>query len=151
MGPGGMGPGGEHGMGPGGMGPGGEHGMGPGMHGGPVEMLGQELSLSDEQKQKLRTKLENLHKSHAGEMKAKMEAGQKHVNAVLDAFAGDKFDAKKAGVGTQGPEMVKAMAKARVEFVQTVLGVLTPEQRPKFAEHIRAHEGDPDAPPPSGG
>jgi Spy/CpxP family protein refolding chaperone len=156
MGQGGMGPGGgmmghEHGMEHGGM----EHGgMGPGMgmHGGPVEMLAQDLALTDDQKEKLRTKFEALRKTHEGEMKAKMEEGKKHLQAVFDAFAGDKFDAKKAGVATQGPELVKAMAKHRVEFAQTVLAVLTPEQRPKFAEHIRAHGEDPDmGPPPNGG
>jgi Spy/CpxP family protein refolding chaperone len=47
--------------------------------------------------------------------------------------------------------MVKAIAKHRIEFVQTVLGVLTPEQRPKFAEHIRAHADDDEGPPPNQG
>jgi hypothetical protein len=49
------------------------------------------------------------------------------------------------------PDMIKAMAKSRVDFVQTVLGVLTPEQRAKFAEHVRAHAGDPDMPEEAGG
>ena len=49
------------------------------------------------------------------------------MKALGDAFEGDKFDAKKLGVGTHAPEMVKEMAKRRIEFVQTVLSVLTPE------------------------
>jgi len=51
----------------------------------------------------------------------------KRMKALGDAFEGDKFDAKKLGVRTHAPEMVKEMAKRRIEFVQTVLSVLTPE------------------------
>jgi Spy/CpxP family protein refolding chaperone len=133
-------------------GPGHEHDKGPRMHGGnPVERLSEELALTPEQKQKLETKLQAQMKAQQATMKNKMEAGMKHLDAVGTAFEGDKFDAKKAGVGNMGPDMIKAMAKGRVEFVQTVLSVLTPEQRAKFAEHVRTHAGDPDMPQQAGG
>jgi len=146
----GPGPGGEHGPGMGG--PGHEHEMGPGMHGGgPLEKLSEELALTPEQKEKLKTKLEAQMKAQQAAMKSKMDAGMKHLEAIGTAFEGDKFDAKKAGVGSMGPDMIKAMAKNRVDFVQTVLGVLTPEQRAKFAEHVRAHAADPDMAEEAGG
>ena len=116
------------------------------MYGGsPVERLSQELGLTSEQQDKLRTKLAAQVKAQQAAMKSKMEAGMKHLQAVCDAFVGPKFDAKKAGVGSQAPDMATAVAKNRLELAQTVLSVLTPEQRPKFAEYVRARGGEPEA------
>ena len=154
----GKGPGGhEHeGKGPGmgegkGKGPGMGEGKGPGaghehegMGEGPLMKLGDELALTPEQKEKLKTKLEAQMKANHAAMKTKMEATEKHMDAVGTAFEGDKFDAKKAGVGAQAPEMVKAMATEKVQFVETILAVLTPEQRTKFAAHLKEHAGDMD-------
>ena len=111
---------------------------------GPLMKLSEELALTPEQKEKLHTKLEGLMKANHAAMKTKMEAGEKHMEAVGAAFAGDKFDAKQAGVGTHAPEMTKVMATQRVQFVETVLGVLTPEQRVKFAAHVKEHAADAD-------
>ena len=152
MGP--KGPGGEPGKAPGaepGKGPQGEHAMehkGPGEHGmhpfgmGPragMEQLAEVLGLTAEQRDKLKTKLEGLEKSHMAAMKDHHGAMQKHMKAMGDAFVTDKFDAKKAGVGEKFGDMIKMMMKARIAFVEAVLSVLTPEQRSKFAEHIRQH------------
>jgi Spy/CpxP family protein refolding chaperone len=130
-----------------GKGPGHEHeGMGEheheGMGEGPLMKLGDELALTQEQKDKLHVKLEAQMKANHAAMKSKREAGEKHLDAIGTAFEGDKFDAKKAGVGAQAPEMVKAMATQKVQFVETVLAVLTPDQRAKFAEHLKAHAND---------
>jgi Spy/CpxP family protein refolding chaperone len=138
------GPGGEHG-GPGEHehGPGehgdhgpGEHGMGPDMGG---EKLADDLGLTPEQRDKLHAKMKDMMKAHMGEMKTKMEAMHAHMKAMGTAFEGETFDAKKAGVGDHGPEMAKDMAHGRIQMAETVLAILTPEQRAKFAEHIRAH------------
>jgi Spy/CpxP family protein refolding chaperone len=136
-----MGEGHEHG-GPG-MGEGHEHG-GPGMGEGPMGKLGEELGLTPEQKEKLHTKLEAQMKAQHAAMKEKMGAAEKHMEAVGAAFESDKFDAKKVGVGTQAPDMVKAMATAKVQMAETVLSVLTPEQRPKFLAQIQEHEAEMD-------
>jgi Spy/CpxP family protein refolding chaperone len=146
----GKGPGHEHeGKGPGGMehgGPGGmEHGPGGMEHGGPLMQLGDALGLTAEQKEKIHVKLEAQMKARHTAMKDKMAAAEKHMAAIGDAFVSDKFDAKKAGVGTQAPEMVKAMASMRIEFVETILAVLTPEQRAKFAAHVREHAAEEEA------
>lgn len=142
-------PAGGPGMMHGGMGHEHEHEMGgheggPGMHGPMLEKLSADLGLTPEQKEKLRTKLEAYMKTQQAQMKTRMAASEKHMKAISDAFVGDKFDAKKAGVGTQAPTMAKEMASAKVTFAETVLGVLTPDQRTKFADHIRAMAQDKD-------
>jgi Spy/CpxP family protein refolding chaperone len=123
-----------------GMGPGGHEHMGEGE--GPFMKLSEELSLTDDQKAKLKPKLEAQMKAGHAAMKAKMEETEKHMDAIGTAFEGDKFDAKKAGVGAKAAEMVKAMATQKVQFVETILTVLTPEQRLKFADHLKAHAND---------
>ena len=102
-------------------------------------MLSEELGLTDEQQGKLRTKLDAQFKTQQAAMKTRMAAMEKHLAALAIAFESDTFDAKKAGVGAQAPEMIKAMANDRIKFVEIVLGVLTPEQRAKFADHLRKH------------
>jgi len=118
-----------------------EHG-GKGMWEGPLAKLGEELSLTPEQAAKLRTKVEALVKAQQATMKTKMAATEKHFAAVGSAFESDKFDAKKAGVGAPAPDLVSSIASERVQFVQAVLSVLTPEQRPKFLAHIQAHNAE---------
>ncbi|MEO6603682.1 MAG: Spy/CpxP family protein refolding chaperone [Polyangiaceae bacterium] len=104
--------------------------------------LTEDLGLTPEQKDKLRTKISaQMESTHAG-MKQKMVPMMKRMDAVGTAFEGDKFDAKKAGVGSDAPDMLKAIASAKVAFVETVISVLTPEQRPKFVAHLQAHAGE---------
>ncbi|MEO7036428.1 MAG: Spy/CpxP family protein refolding chaperone [Polyangiaceae bacterium] len=114
---------------------------------GPEGVLGkltEDLGLTPEQKDKLRTKLSAQMESQHAAMKGKMLTIMKHMDAVGTAFEGDKFDAKKAGVGSDAPDMLKAIATAKVQFVETVLSVLTPEQRPKLVAHLQAHAGEMD-------
>lgn len=122
-------------------GPGAGHGDKP-MWEGPLGKLNEELSLTPEQFTKIRTKVEALMKAQMATMKTKMVATEKHLAEVGAAFEADKFDAKKAGVGVQAPDLVSVMASERVKFVQAVLSELTPEQRPKFVAHIQAHNAD---------
>ena len=107
-----------------------------------MAMLADALGLSPEQKEKIRTKMEGQMKAKEAAMKAKMAAAEKHMMAIGDAFETDKFDAKKAGVGSKAPEMAKEMATSRITFVETVLAVLTPEQKPKFAAHLKEHASE---------
>jgi len=124
----------------------GEHGhMGPGMMGDPdarLDKLAEELGLTPEQKEKLKTKLAAVMKGEMGKMKEQHAAMQKSMKAIADAFESEKFDAKKLGLGTHAADMVKRMTDGKTLFIETVLSVLTPEQRAKFAEHIRQHADD---------
>jgi len=109
---------------------------------GPMMKLGEDLGLAPDQKEKLRAKLDTQMKAQHTAMREKMVTSERHMTAVGEAFQGDKFDAKKAGVGKQAPEMVRAMASQRVSFAEAVLSVLTPDQRAKFAAHLREHAAD---------
>jgi Spy/CpxP family protein refolding chaperone len=102
------------------------------------------LGLTPDQRTKLKTKLDAQMKTAEAQMKARAATAEKQMKTISDAFGGDKFDAKKAGVGQHAPEMAKAMATNQVTFAENVLSVLTPEQRPKFADHLRAHASDHD-------
>jgi Spy/CpxP family protein refolding chaperone len=104
-----------------------------------MKMLSESLGLSAEQVEKIKTKTKVVLKAQMGTMKANMGTMQKHMKAIGDSFETDKFDAKKVGVGERASEMAKTMAKNRIAFVEAVLAVLTPEQRAKFAEHVRSH------------
>lgn len=121
----------------------GEHGPGGGMgmmgpHEG-MQKLEEQLGLSAEQKEKLKTKLQAAMKAETDARKQHQDAMHKRMKAIADAFVGDKFDAKKAGVAEHMGDMVKMMTKNRIQFVEAVLSVLTPEQRAKFAEHVKQH------------
>jgi Spy/CpxP family protein refolding chaperone len=127
----------EHGMGPKGDAKGDEHHEMA--HQKPGEKLAAELGLTPEQREKLSKKLEIELKVNKTNMKEHWGTMQKHMKTLLDAFESDTFDAKKAGVGSNIGQMVKMMAAGRIRFVEAVLSVLTPEQRGKFADHIRQH------------
>lgn len=114
----------------------GEHAMGPHKT---LEKLSEELALTADQKDKLKTKMDALMKTHMAAQKGHFDEMQKRMKAVGDAFAGDKFDAKNARVGEKLGDMIQLMTKHRVQFVEAVLSVLTPEQRTKFAAHVRQH------------
>lgn len=111
-------------------------------HEGKMKMLSDTLGLTPEQTDKLKAKMKDVMKGQMATMKTNMGAMHKHMKEIADAFESDKFDAKKVGVGKNAPEMARTMAKHRIQFVETVLAVLTPEQRAKFAEHVREHAQD---------
>ena len=113
-----------------------------GMGESPLLKLADALALTPEQKDKLKTKLEAQMKANHATVKTKHEAAQKQLDAIGTAFEGDKFEAKKAGIGTLAPDLVKTMATQKVQFVETVLAVLTPEQRTRFAAHLKEHAHD---------
>jgi Spy/CpxP family protein refolding chaperone len=114
----------------------GEHGR--------MDKIGEHLGLTPDQQKKLKTKLEASIKGDMGKMKEHHGGMQKHMKALGDAFESEKFDAKKAGVGEHMGDMAKMMANGKLHFVEAVLSVLTPEQRAKFAEHVKQHANDED-------
>jgi len=121
----------------------GEHGhMGPhpmmGDHG-RLDKLAEEIGLTADQKEKLQGKLEAGMKGEMGKMKDHHAGMQKHMKSIADAFESEKFDAKKAGIGEHADDMVKMMTDMQIRFIEAVLSVITPEQRAKFAEHLRQH------------
>src|SRR5664280_1363303 len=115
-----------------------------GEYGHMMDKMGEQLGLTPEQREKLKAKMEAGMKAEMGKMKEHQAGMQKRMKALGDAFESEKFDAKKAGVGEHSGEMVKMMTGGRIRFVEAMLSVLTPEQRSKFAEHVRHHVDDGD-------
>ncbi len=109
---------------------------------GRMDKMGEQLGLTPEQKEKLKGKMEAGMKAEMAKMKEHHAGMVARMKAIGDAFETDKFDAKKAGVGEKGGDMVKMMAEGKIHMVEAVLSVLTPEQRTKFAEHLRTHADD---------
>jgi len=110
----------------------GEHGR--------IAKLTELLGLSPQQAEKLKAKLEADEKSEKAKMKEHMATMQKQMKAFCDAFESEKFDAKALGAGKHAGEMVKMMSTKRIRFVEAVLSLLTAEQYPKFADHIRQYD-----------
>jgi Spy/CpxP family protein refolding chaperone len=136
------GPGGPGGPGMGGPGmhdEHGEHGPGARMH-----ELADMLGLTPEQREKLHAKMEEGMKARMAAAKTKMDAMHAHMKAIGEAFEKDKFDAKQAGVGQHLPDMAKTMATERLASIESLIALLTPEQRAKLAAHIREHAGEAD-------
>lgn len=115
----------------------GEHGPGEMMH-----KLAEELGLTPDQEAKIKKVLEPQMKAQMEGMKAKHEAMMKHMKELGDAFETDKFDAKKAAIGSNSVEMVKEMTGAHVKMISAVLPILTADQHEKFASFIRNHAED---------
>lgn len=121
----------------------GMHGMaGPGK--GPDGMflrlhaLAGELGLTAEQKEAFRSAITGeLQKGTPAEA-ARHGQFREHLRGLGDAFVQDSFDAKKADVGAHAPEMADVWTKRLVTFTETAVRILTPEQRAKLAQHIRA-------------
>jgi Spy/CpxP family protein refolding chaperone len=111
---------------------------------GRMDKMAEQLGLTPEQKEKLKGKMEAGMKAEMGKMKEHHAGMQKHMKALGDAFETDKFDAKKAGVAEHLGDMAKMMVTGRIKFVEAVLAILTPEQRAKFADHVKQHADDDD-------
>lgn len=110
----------------------------PNMHGGFARGVGgieRQLDLSAEQRDQLRAARDKAPKpdfeKSMGEMKNK-------VGAMLDAFAKDDFDAATVMGSQDVAGRAKQATQMRVEHVRSVLAVLTPEQRVKYAELLEA-------------
>ncbi len=75
------------------------------------------------------------------------EEMKKHMDALLTAFEGDGFDAKKLETG--GPAAGKGMAQ-HAQFLTALLPILKPEQREKLALGMEKQRGGGDHGEPGG-
>ena len=122
-------------------GPGGPEGRGPhpemrgGPHGGPGMPFGEDLNLTDAQKEQLRAKFEANHP------KPDFEKMKTEMNTKLESFKADSFDAT-AFVTPPAQLQPKMDGNPLADLVS----VLTPEQREILAKKI---EAGPPAPPPA--
>lgn len=120
-------------------------GPGKGEHGGHARMekLTKELALTDDQVRSIR---EGFKAEMGGARPAFAEhdkggekgAGREKMRALAQAFEGESFDAAALGVGKEMPEKARQAAAHEAHFVSRLVPVLTPAQRVKFAEILRA-------------
>jgi len=108
-----------------------------------LEALAKELNLTRDQVGKIETHLGST-KAGAPLDAAKVEA---HIKAFEAAFESDKFDAKSLGMGKDASgHMAGWGAERMARFVEAVASVLDPDQRTRFANHLREHVGHEDEP-----
>jgi Spy/CpxP family protein refolding chaperone len=104
-----------------------------------IEHISKELSLSADQTDKIKASLS------AGKLSgpvAKVDPAviESHIQAFAAAFKSDQFDSKALTQGGPANGNMAAWGATRMaHFVEAVVPTLTPEQRTKFAAHLREH------------
>jgi Spy/CpxP family protein refolding chaperone len=87
-----------------------------------------QLTLDDAQQKKVQAIMDKDDTKPA-DLHAEMK---KQMDALLTAFEGDTFDAKKQDVFTSGAKRARAMAGKETAFLSQVIPLLKPEQRDKL-------------------
>ena len=107
-----------------------------------LEQVADELELSDTQRRAIKARVVAQlgahfadHGHEHGEFKARAEA-------IAQAFASDSFDAKTLDVGKDASAFMRPMGEAMLTLVEATLPELSPAQRAKLAEHVRARASD---------
>ena len=101
-----------------------------GEHMAPRMPFGEGLDLTDAQKEQLKTKMEANHPAKPTD--AQIEAMHAAMNAKLESFKADSFDANAFVAPPQGLEP----GAMKGNPLQDLVSVLTPEQREKLAQRI---------------
>lgn len=109
-------------------------------HGGPGFGMLRDLDLSEAQREKLRAAREQG-EPERGALKQEMRKKGEHMKQLLAAFATDSFDAKALMGSADAARHARQGAEARVKHLQTLLGVLEPDQREKLAARVEAGPG----------
>ncbi len=97
-----------------------------------LRKLTHKLDLTDAQK----AEVENLQPAERPDRKAKHEEMQAKMRTVLDAFAGDSFDATALGVGNEMAAMARTMAEHKIEGLAKLVPILEVEQREQLAKTL---------------
>lgn len=109
----------------------------PQEHGGRLDDLTRDLSLTPEQVEKIRTDL------HAAVVKAPEHLDPDKVTSRLDAFGtafeSPTFEAKTLKGSEFNPHLASWGATRMARFYEVATPVLTPDQRTKLADHLREH------------
>jgi Spy/CpxP family protein refolding chaperone len=105
--------------------------------GGRLERLTKQLDLKPDQVAKIEAAIKPSEAPIEPKMKADIDA---RLTAFSASFASEKFDPKTlAAWEPDDPHLASAGATRMVKLCEAMAPVLTPEQRTKFAEHIREH------------
>jgi Spy/CpxP family protein refolding chaperone len=105
--------------------------------GGRLHALQRELNLTPDQLDKMSAALQAaMQDSTAHFDHAKVQA---HIKAFGDAFVKDAFDANSLASVNANADLAHHGARRMVVFYETIMPILTPEQRTTLAEHLREH------------
>lgn len=103
-----------------------------------VEHLTKELDLDAAQQKSVAALLEKDDHPTAATMTAHREEAKKRMDALLTAFEGDTFDAKKLELAGPGKKL-RDRLEHHLQFLSQLVPVLKPEQREKLAAAMQKH------------
>lgn len=103
-----------------------------------LEHLTKELDLDAAQQKSVGALLDKADHPTEASIVARREEGKKRLEALLTAFEGDAFDAKKADLGGPGKDLRERL-EHNVQFLGQLLALLKPEQREKLAAGMEKH------------
>jgi hypothetical protein len=103
-----------------------------------IHKLEDELGLGPDQRAKVEASATEVMRAQAAAAQAKVVEAAGHSKKVGAAFAADTFDPQAAGVGKNTGDIARLWVKGWLAFVDSVVPILTPAQRGKFAEHLRS-------------
>ena len=109
--------------------------------GGHIAHLAKEINLTPDQVEKLRASFASSVAAHeSAHGKWVPTVAEEHMKAFGAAFAADPFDAKTLQTGSKVHEHIATWGINRMaKFYETLTPILTPEQRTKVADQLRAH------------
>lgn len=102
-------------------------------HGGPMMFMLHGIELRDEQKKAIEAAMPPKPEKDADDKAAKFEEHRAKMDAALEAFKGDKFDAATVLPEHDGKH---PMAERFVKMLQVVVPILDAEQRAELAKRI---------------
>jgi hypothetical protein len=114
----------------------GEHAGAKGAH---LAEWATDLKLTDAQQEQIRGLLQAQFAAHKGEHAAAWKEGRAKGKQLFEAFKQDRFVMDEAMPAANLAERASTMSDKFIGVAQTVLPVLTPEQRTLAAQKLRTH------------
>jgi Spy/CpxP family protein refolding chaperone len=106
----------------------------------------EDLKLTDAQrdqiKDAMRARFKEAHEHGEGHPWAEMKAHKERAEKVFEAFKGERFVMDEVAPRMEAHAMANKMSARILQMVETVLPILTAEQRTIAAQKIRAHSAD---------
>lgn len=109
--------------------------------GGHIAHLAKEIGLTPDQVEKVRASFPQALTAQAQRARFDAAAAEAHVQAFGAAFRADAFDAGTLAAGGPHNRIASWGAAREARFYGALAPVLTPEQRTKVADKLRAHAG----------
>jgi Spy/CpxP family protein refolding chaperone len=108
-----------------------------------MKQWAEDLKLTDAQrsqiKDAMRAQWKEGHEHAEGQPMTEMKAHKENAQKVLDAFKGDRFVLDEVAPKKDTREMAAKMSGHFLRMAETVMPILTPEQRTIAAQKLRTH------------